>query len=168
MGGLGRFSSGISEMNGLTIQSNSGSALPGLSALAGNGTQFYDAAGANVVLVHDLPDQFTSQELLTAFAQFGKVVFCDLGDDHSGRVDYGSSRDANKAVATMNGLPVGEKKLNVRLVRSFYQTVWSTVGPPPPDRRPLLVPVGRLVIVTGSFIDKPVATCQKSALLRDL
>lgn len=116
VGGLGRFSSGISEMNGLTIQSNSGSALPGLSALAGNGTQFYDAAGANVVLVHDLPDQFTSQELLTAFAQFGKVVFCDLGDDHSGRVDYGSSRDANKAVATMNGLPVGEKKLNVRLV----------------------------------------------------
>ena len=73
-----------------------------------------------MVLVRDLPEHFTSQELSTAFAQFGKVLFCELGEGNSGRVGYESPRDASNAVATMNGLPVGEKKLLVSLVRRVH------------------------------------------------
>eukprot|EP00908_Phaeocystis_cordata_P026255 Transcript_8722.p1 GENE.Transcript_8722~~Transcript_8722.p1 ORF type:complete len:346 (-),score=14.97 Transcript_8722:142-1179(-) len=119
LGGLGMPTGGVSELGGVPMQGSSAlgnaPALAGLSLLSGNSMDLNGAAGGGVVLVHDLPDHFTSQELSTAFAQFGKVSFCELGEGNSGRVGYESSRDANNAVATMDGLPVGEKKLLVSL-----------------------------------------------------
>merc|ERR1719460_1315008 len=107
---------GISEM-GVPMPAGSGlgngAALPGLSSLGGNSIELN---GGNVVLVRDLPDHFTSQELTTAFVQFGKITFVELGEGNSGRVGYESPRDAQQAVATMNGLPVGEKMLHVSVV----------------------------------------------------
>merc|ERR1719310_1765594 len=111
---------GISELGGVSMGAGgglgNGSALPGLSSLGGNGTM-----ELNVVLVRDLPDHFTTQELTTAFAQFGKIVFCELGEGNSGRVGYESPRDASQAMATMNGLPVGEKRLSVSVVPARWR-----------------------------------------------
>jgi hypothetical protein len=118
LGGLGMPTGGVSELSHVPMQGSSGlgnpSALPGLSSLSGN------SDGGGVVLVRDLPEHFTAQELSTAFAQFGKVLFCELGEGNSGRVGYESPRDASNAVATMNGLPVGENKLLVQLAGMPY------------------------------------------------
>ena len=47
-----------------------------------------------------------------------------MGEGDAGRVGYESPRDASNAVATMNGLLVGEKKLIVSLVpNSVFQTM---------------------------------------------
>ena len=112
-GGLGMPTGGISELGGGL---GNGSSLPGLSSLGGGalegpGGSFGEQG--STVLVRDLPDGFSQVDLQTAFAQFGKIVFCDVGEGNSGRVGFESRGDANNAVATMNGIPCGAKTLHV-------------------------------------------------------
>jgi len=85
--------------------------LPGLGALGGAGGA---GGSSSMVVVSELPPHFSTQELQTAFNQFGKITFCEYVEStNSGRVGFESPVSVAHAISTMNNLQVGDKKLSV-------------------------------------------------------
>jgi len=108
--GLGG-SLGLGGLGGLMCAGSD--SLGGLGSLGSFGAPAVPAA-ATAVVVKELPDQFSSQDLQSAFSQFGAFTFCEMDEGtNSGRVGYESPLSAANAIERMNGIPVGEKKLHV-------------------------------------------------------
>ncbi|GAV79070.1 RRM_1 domain-containing protein [Cephalotus follicularis] len=106
--------------------SNSNSAASS-GASTSSGGQVEGPPGANLFIYH-IPQEFGDQELANAFEAFGRVlsakVFVDKATGVSkcfGFVSYDSPASAQSAINTMNGYPLGGKKLKVQLKRDNKQ-----------------------------------------------
>jgi len=83
--------------------------------------------GANLFIYH-LPTSYSDQDLTSVFGQFGTVVsahvFIDKPTGQSkgfGFVSFDNANSAQMAIQSMNGLQVGDKRLQVQLKRGSTQ-----------------------------------------------
>lgn len=91
--------------------------------------------GANVFVFH-IPNEWTQNELLTHFSQFGRIISCYVATDRAtgrnkgyGFVSYDNIQSAANAVLGMNGCPVGGKRLKVSIKTGEETYVAHLLGP---------------------------------------
>ena len=82
------------------------------------------------LIINYLPQAMTDNELYSMFITVGQIVSAKIMRDKSsgysygyGFVHYQSPQDASKAIATLNGLQVSNKRIKVVLLKIYHSCI---------------------------------------------
>lgn len=130
-GGMAGMNMNLAGMNALGMQGAAGAGAGGAGAGASSWSSWAPQqggqkdnrgpAGANL-FVYGLPDAYADSDLNALFSNFGTVISATVQKDKAtgtskgfGFVSFTDAKDAAKAIAGMDGLVIGTKRLNVRV-----------------------------------------------------
>lgn len=100
------------------------SAVPVLGTAENPGPQNPESKANTNLIVNYLPQNLTEDDLKSLFSAVGNIQSCKLIKDKAtgaslgyGFINYASTADADKAIQSMNGLPVNNKTIKVSYAR---------------------------------------------------